>query len=146
MDEAPGLESEVRQLISRACELKHWRMHELLDQLGMHRGQPSVLYALWAQDGMTQSELTERLNRSPSTITKTVQRMEKIGLVERRPDDNDERVSRVYLTDAGRDIRPAVENVWQVLDQQLFSGFSAAELAMFRDFLLLVCHNIENRS
>ncbi len=134
----------VGRLLSRACELKHRRMHALLDELGLYCGQPFVLHALWNQDGMTQSELSERLKRSPSTITKTVQRMERAGFVERRPDDNDERISRVYLTDAGRDIRPAVENAWRTLDQQLFSGFSADELELLLDLLHRFCQNIEN--
>jgi DNA-binding MarR family transcriptional regulator len=137
-------ERTVRRLISQASDLKHRRVHELLDELGLGRGQVFVLYALWEQDGITQSELTERLNRSPSTITKTVQRMEKAGFVKRCPDNRDERVSRVYLTDAGREIRPAVEEVWNRLDRQIFGGFSAQELALLRAFLLRVCQNIEN--
>ena len=145
MNSESELEHAIRRLISRASELKHWRMHELLDELGLHRGEPLVLYALWDQDGMTQSGLTERLNRSPSTITKTVQRMEKTGLVERRSDDYDERVSRVYLTDAGRDIRPAVEEVWRRLNQAIFSGFGTKELTLLHDLLLRVCQNLEHQ-
>jgi DNA-binding MarR family transcriptional regulator len=140
------LERAVRHLISRANDLKHRRVHELLDELGLHRGQSFVLRALWEQDGLTQTELTERLNRSPSTITKTVQRMEKAGLVQRGPDDSDERVSRVFLTDAGRAIQPAVEAVWKGLDRQIFAEFSPQELGLFSDFLTRVCHNIESRT
>jgi len=126
--------------------LKHRRVHELLDALGLYRGQTPVLLALWAQDGLTQSELTERLNRSPSTITKTVQRLEKAGFVQRCPDDSDERISHVYLTDAGRAIRPAVEKVWKKLDQQLFAGLNPQELTLLADFLARICHNIESKS
>ena len=139
-----GLERTVRRSISRASDLKHKRMHELFDELGLYPGQPRVLYALWDQDGPTQSELTARLNRSPSTITKTVQRMEKAGFVARRSDERDERISRVFLTDAGREIRPAVEEMWARLDRQIFNGFSAQDLSSFHDLLLRVCQNIEN--
>jgi len=146
MSQETELERAVRHLISRASDLKHRRAHELLDELGLYRGHTSVLRALWEQDGVTQSELTECLNRSPSTITKTVQRMEKAGLVKRCPDDSDERVSRVFLTDAGRAIQPAVEEVWNRLDRQIFAGFSPQELALFSDFLIRVCRNIESKS
>lgn len=139
-----GLERTVRRSISRASDLKHRRMHELFDELGLYPGQPRVLYALWDEDGLTQSELTARLNRSPSTITKTVQRMEKAGFVVRRSDESDERISRVVLTDAGRDIRPAVEEVWTRLDRQIFDGFSAEELSSFHSFLLRVCQNLQD--
>jgi DNA-binding MarR family transcriptional regulator len=146
MDQESSLERTVRRAISRTSDLKHRRVQELMDELGLYQGQASVLYALWDQDGLTQSELTERLNRSPSTITKTVQRMEKAGFVKRCPDDSDERVSRVHLTDAGRDIRPAVEEVWIKLDRQIFCGFSPQELALFAEYLTRVCQNIEVKS
>lgn len=145
MRQEAELERTIRHLISRTSDLKHRRVHELLDEIGLYRGQPPVLRALWEQDGLTQSELAERLSRSPSTITKTVQRLEKAGLVQRGPDDSDERISHVYLTEAGRAIRPAVEEVWTKLDRQLFAGFSPQELALFSDFLLRVCRNIETK-
>lgn len=143
MTQEGDLERTIRNSISRTSDLKHRRVHELLDELGLYRGQTPVLRALWAQDGLTQTELTERLKRSPSTVTKTVQRLEKAGFVQRCPDDSDERISRVFLTDAGRAIRPAVEEVWIRLDRQLFAGFSTQELDMFAHFLTRVCHNIE---
>ena len=97
MNQETGLRERVRRLISKASGLKHRRLHALLDELGLHRGQAWVLYALWDQDGLTQSELTERLNRSPSTVTKTVQWLEKAGFVKRCADDSDERVGNLRI-------------------------------------------------
>jgi DNA-binding MarR family transcriptional regulator len=144
MGETTQLEHKVNRLISKANELKHRQMHDLLDELGLYRGQSFVLHALWDQDGLTQSELAERLDRSPSTITKTVQRMEKGGFVERRSDDADERISRVYLTAAGQAIQPAVEQVWIKFNQQVLAGFTPEELVLFAEFLDRVCQNVTN--
>jgi len=121
-------------------------VHDLLGEIGLYPGQPYVLYALWDRDGLTQSELTKRLNRSPSTITKKIQRMEKAGFVMRCSDDSDERISRVYLTDAGREIRPTVEELWHRLDRQVVAGFDAQELSTFHEYLQRVCLNMEERS
>jgi DNA-binding MarR family transcriptional regulator len=117
-------------------------MHELLDELGLYRGQPSMLRALWAGDGITHSALAGQLNKSPATITKTVKRMEKAGFVERKPDPKDERLSRVYLTAAGRDVQAAVEQVWQEFEMQAFAGFTQEEMATLRGLLQRVCQNI----
>jgi DNA-binding MarR family transcriptional regulator len=146
MRQKTELERTIRQLISRASDLKQRRAHELLDELELYRGQTPVLRALWEQDGLTQTELTARLNRSPSTVTKTVQRLEKAGFVQRGPDESDERISRVFLTDSGRAIRPAVEEVWIRLDRQLFAGLSTQELALLADLLTRVCGNMEGKS
>ena len=129
-------------LLNKVCGLRHRRMHELLDELGLYRGQPSMLRALWAGDGLTHSALAGQLGKSPATITKTVKRMERAGFVERKPDPRDERLSRVYLTAAGRDVQAAVEQVWQDFEQQAFAGFSPEEMASLRGMLQRVCHNI----
>jgi DNA-binding MarR family transcriptional regulator len=146
MSQEAELQRVIRHLISHTGDLKHRRVHELLDELGLYRGQTSVLRALWEQDGLTQSELADRLNRSPSTITKAAQRLEKSGFARRCPDDSDERVSRVFLTETGRGIQPAVEEMWSRLDQEIFKGFSLQELALLADFLGRVCRNIKSKS
>jgi DNA-binding MarR family transcriptional regulator len=133
----------IVHLLSKVCEHKHHRMHEGLDALGLYRGQPSMLRALWGEDGMTHSELAEQLDRCPATITKMVQRMEKAGFVQRRSDPSDERLSRVYLTPAGRAVRSAVEAIWMALEGQMLLGFSEAETSALRSLLTRVCRNIE---
>lgn len=142
MTEVPTREDTLF-LIGNVCGRKYQCMHEKLDALGLYHGQPSVLNALWAREGMTQSELSEELNRSPSTITKMVQRMEKAGFVERREDPRDERISRVYLTLSGRNVRSAVEEVWHSFAAQAFQTFTEQELAQFYNLLQRLYHNIE---
>jgi DNA-binding MarR family transcriptional regulator len=130
-------------LLNKVCGLRHRRMHELLDELGLYYGQPAMLNALWAGDGVTHSALAAQLGKSPATITKTVKRMEKAGFVERKPDPRDERLSRVYLTAAGRDVQAAVEEVWQAFELQAFAGFGEQEMATLRSLLERVCQNIK---
>ena len=91
--------------LSRICRLTHARMYALSGQIGLHRGQSLVLKALSGQDGLTHSELSNLLYVRPATMTNMIKRMEKSGLVERRPDAHDQRVSRVYLTEAGNAIQ-----------------------------------------
>jgi DNA-binding MarR family transcriptional regulator len=68
--------------------------------------------------------------------------MERAGFVERRQDTEDQRVSRVYLTDAGRNIRDAVEGVWRELEEQTFAGFSSEDGALLNQFLLRIRNNL----
>jgi DNA-binding MarR family transcriptional regulator len=103
-----------------------------------------MLNALWGEDGLTHSALAGQLNKSPSTITKTVKRMEKAGFVQRKADPRDERLSRVYLTAAGRDVQASVERVWLEFEAQAFAGFAEDEMAVLRSLLSRVCHNIRN--
>ena len=145
MTQEPAPE-RIGRLLARVCKLKHRRMHELLESLGLYQGQPFVLRALWEQDGVTHSELAELLSRSPATITNMVKRMEKAGFVERRSDPRDERVSRVYLTEAGHDVKAAVEDAWRAFDERALAGFSEEELIFLRGSLLRICQNMERES
>src|SRR6187401_2277157 len=72
--------------------------------LGVHLGQEMLLFQLCEEDGATQSEIADCICVEPPTVTKMLQRMEAAGLIERRQDSQDARVSRVYLTAKGREL------------------------------------------
>jgi DNA-binding MarR family transcriptional regulator len=141
MSQQPKSES-MNFLLAQVCRLHHARAHTLLEELGLYRGQSPMLYALWEQEGLAHGELAARLHVRPATVTKMLKRMEKAGFVERRPDLEDQRVSRVYLTDAGRAIRDEVEQVWRALEDETFIGFSLEERVLLRRFLLQMRDNL----
>ena len=119
-------------ILSRICRLVHARMYALVGQVGLHRGQPLLLKALWGQDGLTQTELTELLHVRPATMTNMIKHMEQAGLVERRRNERDRRVSHVYLTEAGQDIQGQVQQIWRDFEGQVFAGLSEDECASLR--------------
>ena len=54
----------------------------------------------------------------------------------RRPDPDDQRVSRVYLTEAGRAVQGRVQAVWDQMEAETFAGFTPEERVLLRRFLL----------
>ena len=126
--------NSIDYLLKQVCRLHYTRAHLLLEKLGLYRGQPPVLRALWGSEGLTHTDLAARLHVQPATITKMIQRMERAGFVERRPDEKDQRLSRVYLTEAGRGIRGEVHRVWRTLEGETFRGFSQKERALIGRF------------
>jgi DNA-binding MarR family transcriptional regulator len=74
-----------------------------------------------------------------------LKRMEKAGFVERRSDPADERVSRVYLTDAGRAIQERVAGVWREIEAQSFAGFGDRERDQLQGHLARVRDNLLRR-
>ena len=138
-----GHPAELDFLLANICHVHHLRAHQLLEEIGLHRGQPPVLFALWDQEGLTQTELCERLKIAPATVTKMLQRMEKSGFIQRKPDAQDQRVTRVFLTGAGRAIQSQVEEVWATMQKSAFSDFSPDELSAMRQFLIRVRNNLQ---
>jgi DNA-binding MarR family transcriptional regulator len=78
----------------------------------------------------------------PPTITKMLQRMEAAGLVARRQDSEDARVSRVYLTDRGRSLEQVVIDVWQQLEEDTVQGLNETEQLLLRRLLIQVSSNL----
>ncbi len=136
-------ESEsIDWLLAQICKLHRARAHTLLEELGLYHGQPPVLRALWEHEGPTHGELATELHIQPATMTKMLQRMERAGFLERRPDPEDQRVSRVYLTAAGRAIRDEVRQVWRTLETETFGGFTFEERILLRRFFLHIRENL----
>ncbi len=126
------------------CKLHYTRAQMLLSSLGLYRGQPILLSVLWRHEGLAHSELAAELDVTPATITKMLQRMEQAGFVSRRPDPDDQRISRVYLTDKGREIRAQVDEVFRVMEGDMLAGFTDTECEQLRGFLSRIRTNLEH--
>ena len=136
--------NSVSHQLAQICRLNRGLMHNLVRGIGLHQGQPYVLELLWQQDGRTHSELGAHLHVSAATISNTIKRMEKAGFVERRADAEDDRVSRVYLTDAGRNIQNEVQRLWQAFEMQALDDFTIDEVTLFQTLLEHLYHNLLN--
>ncbi|HET7090814.1 MAG TPA: MarR family transcriptional regulator [Anaerolineae bacterium] len=118
------------------------RAEAALNQLGLHTGQEMLLFHLWNEEGLTQSQLVDQLCVEPPTVTKTLQRLEQAGLVERRQDAEDARVSRVYLTPKGRALKAQVKKIWENLEALTVQGLSEVEKALMRRLLDQINNNL----
>ena len=97
------------------------RMHmmvarQLLRRLGLHPGQELLLMHLWDSGAQRQSVLASIFATDSAAMTRTVQRLENAGLVERRSDPTDGRATLVAATAASQLIRQRLENVWTELE------------------------------
>jgi len=77
-------------------------MFRVLAEENAHPGQALCLRMLAERDDISQRELGRALHLAAPTVTSMVQRMERSGTIERRPDAADQRITRVHLTAAGR--------------------------------------------
>ena len=83
----------------------------LLETVGLTYPQYLVMLVLWEQDGVTVSELGERLFLDSGTLTPLLKRLETSGLIARIRDAQDERRVRISLTPAGRALREGAERI-----------------------------------
>ena len=102
--------------------------------LGITYTQYIVLMVLWAQDGVSVRELGERLYLDSGTLTPLLKKMETAGLVRRERAKEDERVTRIYLTEAGRALHEKCLEIPVHLSRSL-SAFSPEEAQTLYDLL-----------
>jgi DNA-binding MarR family transcriptional regulator len=101
-----------------------------------------VLSRLSEGDGITQRELARRNAHDPTTLARTLQKMERNGLVERHDHHEDGRAIRVMLTEKGRRLQAelavlALEGVPQVT-----AGMTARDVRELKRLLRLVFENL----
>ncbi len=129
-------------LINQICRLQRNLVAERLAALGLHPGQEMLLCQLWQQDGLTQSELADRLRVQPATVSKMLSRMDRAGLISGCRDAVDGRVTRVRLTEAGRTIHAPIQDTWAMVEAETLAGFTVEERVLLRRLLMQVYANL----
>jgi MarR family transcriptional regulator, organic hydroperoxide resistance regulator len=99
----------------------------LLDPLGLTYPQYLVMLVLWQADGLTVSQIGERLALDSGTLTPLLKRLESAGLVQRLRDTTDERRVLLQLTAAGRALKARALRVPQSIAAA--SGCELSELS-----------------
>ncbi len=136
-------DQSLGRLFANVSRLQATRADRYMDQIGLYRGQAILLLTLSRRDGITHSEIAEKLQISPAAATKVIKRLEQAQYLRRQPDPKDERVSRVYLCDEGRAALKEIFRSFADLDCMMFAGLSDEELDQFRGLLLRVQANLQ---
>lgn len=92
----------------------------------------SVLLPLLEEDGLRMGEIARRARLSKQTMTTMVRLCERDGLVDRRPDPDDGRATRVHLTGKTRRFQPAAERVLARLEGDIKNLLGARRVAELR--------------
>jgi len=138
----PSERESIMSLLGLICRAQRGQLNAALGEIGIYAGQEVVLWELSRQDGLSQSHLVERMCVQPPTVSKMLDRMEITGLVRRSPDAEDSRISRVYLTEQGRDNLQGVREIWIALEQRMTDNLTVEERILLRRLLLQIHENL----
>jgi DNA-binding MarR family transcriptional regulator len=135
-----GADSVSRNNVSlwvRLLESHNLMLSEIRRRLADAATMPrfDLLANLVRQDGQTLAALSRRMLVTAGNLTGLVDRAERDGVVERRADPRDRRLSRVYLTDKGRELIDGLLPVHADHVTELLSGLEAGERRELRRLL-----------
>jgi DNA-binding MarR family transcriptional regulator len=120
-------------LLRRAWYGLNQAFRQRVGPTGITPDQYSILRWICEGDpqGLTQRTITDLMASDPNTITSTLARMERSGLIERRPHESDKRAHRVRLLPKGRRVFEKARAVAVELQQQVLGVLTEDECERF---------------
>lgn len=94
-----------------------------------------ILRALYEQDGQHASELARTVGRAATSFTPNLDKLQDKTLIERRPDPDDRRAVRIFLTEKAHDMKDDVLERADEIDGEMRELFSQAEYESFLSVL-----------
>ncbi len=139
---APGTLANSVTQVARAMRT---RLSHGLAKSGLYPGQDGVIQFLALEDGLTPGALAQRLGVKAPTMTRTIGRMEAQGFVFRRADDRDARLTKVFLTQEGRNTVERISGATADCEQEATRGLSNKELRTLVKLLAVVDANLSGK-
>lgn len=133
-------------LVTDVARLMRRSFDEKARGIGVTRPQWRVLTLLSRREAMNQGMLAELLEVEPITLSRMIDRLQEAGLVERRPDPNDRRAWRLFLTPKAQPILAQLKSRAEELVHDALDGLAASEQAQLSELLTRVHQNLSRRS
>jgi MarR family transcriptional regulator for hemolysin len=109
---------------------------------GLTRAQWAVLAKLERNEGQKQADLADVMEMAPITLTRLIDKLCDLRLLERRSDETDRRVNRLYLTKEARPLLAKLAVLRSELTQTALASLSNAETHQLVDHLESIKNNL----
>lgn len=106
-----------------------------LRPLGIEVGQFPSLMRVYSTRGITQEQISFETGMDKGTTARSVQQLEKNGLIFRKSDPSDRRMNHIFLTEKGEKLEPEVYAAADALHEVLYRGFTSEEIELTGSFL-----------
>lgn len=137
-----SLERDPLVVLSNVARLMRTLADARARKYGMTRAQWMILVHLERQPGMSQNELAALVEVEPITAGRLVDRLEKRGMVERRPHPSDRRIWRLHLTKDAGPMLKEIASVRTELNALMIAGLPQRDLDTTIDCLLQMKANV----
>ncbi len=114
----------------------------IFSQYGLHPSQGIALMTIIHNPGQSQRELADQLHIERATLTVMVQKLEKGGFIERRPDPDDQRILRLYPTPKGCESDHETHEACRAFVEHCFTGIDEPARAILAQQLRTIEENI----
>lgn len=135
---------QVFQSLFKFMRFHSQLLFKLTSEKGIYPGQAVCLWFINQNSGVSQRDLAEKMHVAPPTVTLMLQKLEKAGLVIRKEDEHDQRLSHTYLTDAGIEMLGVLNDILTDIINSSLEGLNHEEQCNLIRLLKVISSNIEH--
>ena len=110
---------------------------------GRYHGQANLLLLVLQSNGASQRDLAEQLDVRPSSMTEMLTKLEQNDLIERKQDDKDQRIMRIYLTEKGKKAAEKMAESKDAFAESFFQALSEDEQEQLMILIEKLCSSLE---
>ncbi|MES1040866.1 MULTISPECIES: MarR family winged helix-turn-helix transcriptional regulator [Peribacillus] len=112
-------------------------------EFDLTKGQYLYLVRICENPGIIQEKLAEMIKVDRTTAARAIKKLEIQGFIEKKNDEENKKIKKLYATDKGDKIYPFLKKEGEYTDKVALSGFSSEETEMMLLLLQRVRKNIE---
>lgn len=134
-------------LIAKIHQITNRIFTQMLKDYGIEElnpGQGRILFALWQKDDVPIRELSIKTQLTKSTLTTMLKRLETAGYLTRNSDDDDERITKVKLSQMSKNLQSKYLGVSRKMTEVFYGSLTEKEIDQFEDFLRRILDNLIN--
>lgn len=134
-DAMGGHDDCILFLLAKAFQTAHATAKKRLGQYGLTPEQQLVLAAAADAEGSPVGEIGKKLRLDSATLSGILDRLAEKGLVAKRPDDQDKRVSRVFVSQQARELIPKMIAERDNVSELVLAPLTHEERVLFKRML-----------
>ena len=129
-------------LMHQLMHLSRYHAVRRMENLNLNPSQAGILFILNSHGRLSQRQLAEKIGITPPSMTVTLRKLEELGYIRKEPDECDQRILRICLSEAGQDCIGRLESVMEEMEKILYQGFTLEERLLFRRLRLVMRENM----
>ena len=122
-------------LLAKAYQKAHGDFKKRLQSYGLTPIQHLILEVLWGQDGLSASDIGKKLVLDGATLSGVLDRLTIGGWILKKPDSDDKRVLRNFLTPMSKELKPKLSETRDQTNEDLLKSFTIEEKVLLKRFL-----------
>lgn len=116
----------------------------LIEPFNVTLRQYVILSRLWHEGRQSLMELAKQLYADPPSLSRTILRLEKSGLIQRERDSVDRRIFTLQLSESGRQLIGRIKPILAEYEKQMMAGLSSEEILVVTAAMRKMIHNLED--